>query len=282
MVDRHVALPRTLKDGDNLEEWMARFEICVEANDWDDDTKVKKLPTFLEGEALVTYLEMPPDKKKDFDEILKALKKEFRPDGARYVAMRKFEKRRLLPGESPSMFLHDLRTILEVAMPDLADDGKEQMLLHRFIEGLPTEVSRLVRSSSDVKDTKAALEKARLLMITIDSPTESTAALAEQTATQQAVNSGRIEKLEGMISQLCTKLDTMAKEKSGYDQRRPRGNPVGSRQNPQCHRCKRVGHIARNCRTVMCTNCNKFGHDSSQCWGNVSRSPQQAKGGDRI
>ena len=107
-VDRHVALQRTLKDGDDLEEWMSKF---AKANGWNAEAKAKKLPTFLEGQALVSYLEMPADDRKNYDEIVKALKKEFRPDGARFVAMREFEKRKLLPGESPAMFLHNLRKL---------------------------------------------------------------------------------------------------------------------------------------------------------------------------
>ena len=40
------------------------------------------------------------------------------------------------------------------------------MLLHRFIEGLPKEIARLMRiSSADITTTKDALAKARLLML---------------------------------------------------------------------------------------------------------------------
>ena len=172
----------------------------------------------------MSYLEMPADDRKNYDEIVKTLKKEFRPDGASFVAMREFEKKKLLPGESPAMFLHNLRKLLDVAMPELGE-GKEQMLLHHFIEGLPKEVARLMRTSSEIENTKKALNKARLLILTIDqSFAESNASLS---SSDHSRRDDRIEKLEGLISQLCTKLDAIEKEKMASVQKQPREQSTG-------------------------------------------------------
>ena len=46
----HVSLPKPFASG-NISEWFTRFDICSDANEWDDDKKVVKLPTLLEGEA---------------------------------------------------------------------------------------------------------------------------------------------------------------------------------------------------------------------------------------
>ena len=29
MADRHVALPKTIKDGNELDEWLVKFDICA-------------------------------------------------------------------------------------------------------------------------------------------------------------------------------------------------------------------------------------------------------------
>ena len=51
------SLPKPFSRG-NVSEWLQRFDICCEANSWNDDIRVKKLPTLLEGEALAIWLEL--------------------------------------------------------------------------------------------------------------------------------------------------------------------------------------------------------------------------------
>ena len=97
MVDHHVTIPSSVKDGDNFEEWRSKFELCAEANSWNDATKAKKVPTFLEGEALVAYSEMPDGNKTDYSKVLNALEEEFRQKESQFKAMRDIEKYQLLP-----------------------------------------------------------------------------------------------------------------------------------------------------------------------------------------
>ncbi|KAG0414265.1 hypothetical protein HPB47_008612 [Ixodes persulcatus] len=45
---------------------------------------------------------------------------------------------------------------------------------------------------------------------------------------------------------------------------------VMSGQPRLCLRCKKVGHIRRECRTQKCVRCNKFGHVSDECYSSYA------------
>jgi len=49
---KHISVPKTFAAGD-VDKWFSRFKICCKANDWDATVQAVKLPTLLEGEALV-------------------------------------------------------------------------------------------------------------------------------------------------------------------------------------------------------------------------------------
>ena len=68
MAERFVSLPRIFENG-NLEEWLQRFEICADANNWKDKERELRIPTLLEKEALVVYLELPGELRKDYNSI---------------------------------------------------------------------------------------------------------------------------------------------------------------------------------------------------------------------
>ena len=74
-MDKHTAIPKPFQNGD-LKEWIAKFEVCATSKGWDDPAKTKKIPTLLEGEALVVYLEMEEDDK-DYSKVKEALREKF-------------------------------------------------------------------------------------------------------------------------------------------------------------------------------------------------------------
>ena len=63
--------------------------------------------------------------------------------------------------------MHDTNKLLDQAMPSLEKNARKQLLLHRFLGGLPETVSRQPRATGEVKTLGTAIAQARLLM-TID------------------------------------------------------------------------------------------------------------------
>ena len=75
MVDRHISVPGHFTRGDFSE----RFEICSVANEWDPDAIARKLPTLLEKEALVCWLDLPAETKKIYKDVKRLLIQKLRP-----------------------------------------------------------------------------------------------------------------------------------------------------------------------------------------------------------
>ena len=63
-----------------------------------------------------------------------------------FVSLADLHKRMLLPGESLSLYVHQLKQLLSQAMPDISNAAREQFLLHQFLSQLPQDVSKQLRA----------------------------------------------------------------------------------------------------------------------------------------
>ena len=68
----HVSIPKPFSSGDVV-EWFQRFDLCSDANKWEDEVKAVKMPTLLEGEALAAWLDLAEETKKDYETAKKQL-----------------------------------------------------------------------------------------------------------------------------------------------------------------------------------------------------------------
>ena len=168
----HVSLPKTFDSG-KVSEWFQRFEICCRANGWDNDKMALKLPTLLEGEALAVWLELTAEEQKDYSatkqKIIDAIKL------MSFVSLDDFHKRVLRPQEPLSLYVHELKQLLNQAMLEITAPTAEQLLLHQFLTGLPQEVSKQLRATgaTDTLNTSTCLDQYQVLppwLTTISQP----------------------------------------------------------------------------------------------------------------
>lgn len=76
----------------------------------------------------------------------------------RFVSLADFHKRMLMPGESLSLYVHQLKQLLNQAMPDISDAPKEQLLLHQILSGLPPDVSKQLRATNAITTLTDAVQ----------------------------------------------------------------------------------------------------------------------------
>ena len=75
---KRISLPILFSEGDPV-EWFQRFEICCCTNNWDDTVKAKKLPTLLDGEAIVVWFELTPKGQKVYSSTKEKIVKQIVP-----------------------------------------------------------------------------------------------------------------------------------------------------------------------------------------------------------
>ena len=250
MATNHFSVPKSFSSGDAA-EWFKRFDICSAVNKWSEETKALKLPTLLEGEALAIWLALDEDVQKEYDQVKAKMIKSLLP--TEFLTLEQFHQRKLIPGESLSVFLYDLKKLLQHAMPDVTADVRSQLLLHQRLVGLPTAVSKQLRANGDVNDLEKTIERARLLL-----------SLEEERPTAVATVSTALSevelKLRKQVDELAEQVAALRGEKS-----LPRS--------VTCYHCNQQGHVKRNCPALKnrplqsrkCFICGRAGHIAKNC-----------------
>ena len=85
----------------------------------------------LEGEALVTWLELTSKQQSGYRVAKTKILERMGP--MQFVSMDDFHCRWLLPSESLSVFSHELKKLIERAMPTADATIREQLLVHQFL-----------------------------------------------------------------------------------------------------------------------------------------------------
>ena len=69
-----------------------------------------------------------------------------------FTSLEEFHHRKLHPGEALSVYVHNLKVLIERAMPDIDATSRGQLLLHQFLAGISGHVSRQLRAMGDTTD----------------------------------------------------------------------------------------------------------------------------------
>ena len=226
---KHVSLPSTFSTG-SIDEWFVRFDICSKANGWNEEMKALKVTSLFEGEALASWLELTEEEQADFKTLKKKLIAKMAP--LPFTALEEFHARKLRPGEPLPLFTQYLKRLLQSSVPGLDVNTREQMLIHQFLMGLPTDISRQLRASGETKELTKVVEQARLLM-TI----ENQSLLQSVAACASTVDTGTKEEM----SQLQNQVEALTQQVAALT------TPKATNLRKQCFNCNGLGHLQRNC-----------------------------------
>ena len=192
-----VSLPKTFDSG-KASEWFKRLEICCCANGWDNDKMALKLPTLLEGKALAIRLELTEDEQRDNTMTKKKIVDAIKPMS--FISLDDFHKCILHPEEPLSFYVHELKQLLNQAMPEITANAAEQLLLHQFLTGLPHDVSKQLRATRATDTLKTAIKQAKIIL-TVEQYTP-----VNPVATAQPKPTSEFHELQQQISELTAQV----------------------------------------------------------------------------
>ena len=145
-----------------------------------------------------------------------------------FIFLKEFHSRTMWPGEAVTLYLYDLKRLLQQAMPGLAKIALQPLLLHQFLLGLPDAISQQLRASGDTKDLNK-VQRAKMLMTVME---QGQAAALATTPTPP----NEVDKLKTQITQLTEKVAALTVKQSS---------------NKRCFYCNQLGHTKHSCPTCL-------------------------------
>ena len=193
----------------SVTEWLAKVELVCRLRGIHELDEV--IPLRLTGGAFAVYQQIPEEDKEDVVKIKEALIAAFAPDS--FVAYEKFVSRKLLPSETPDVFLAELKR-LSALFGGISERG----LVCAFISGLPASVRQVLRTGCRIESMRIddLLVRARAVLA-------DTNAFAVKAQSYAAITSP----LPAVADECC--------------------GGVGVRYERRCFSCNGANHLAKDC-----------------------------------
>ena len=121
-----------------------------------------------------------------------------------FISLDDFHKRVLRPEEPLSLYVHELKQLLNQAMPEITAQTAEQLLLHQFLTGLPQEVSKQLRATGATDTLKTALERA-IMTVEQHTPVNPVATAQPKPTTEFRQLQQQITELTAQVAALTTR-----------------------------------------------------------------------------
>ena len=106
------------------------------------------------------------------------------------------------------IYVYELKQLLRQAMPELAENASQQLLIHQFLAGLPAPVSCQLQAVGNTTNLEQIVELAKVLMV-VDS--------SEKIAAVQSENS-EVSSLKAQIQELTEQVAALTTQKNSKKQ----------------------------------------------------------------
>ena len=215
-------------------EWLENLELTCELCEISKIERVLQLR--LKGTARETYRQLSKEQQDDVEEIKRALIKAYETDS--FVAFEQFTTRHLRPEESADEFLTDLQRLARL----VGETPPECWIKSTFVNGLPSDVKGLLRSSTRLETLtlREVLERARAVLV--DTRDEHLAAVERPEQTSHTPSILKSHQCDVTCFR-CGGPNHLASD----CMQRSSVRHWKERSSIRCHLCNKTGHLMKNC-----------------------------------
>ena len=204
-----IALPEVLR-GEDAKSCFKRFEVCTGANGWNNEKKLHRVPTLLQGRAWAVYDFLIEEETDTYAHLKEALLQQLCPDTdeERLVARDELSRRRLRESqESIDELARDTEKLLEKALPDLPDAVKKTELRFHLINALLERVSFQLKLSpkGSYRETIAKAKELWLMYSRKDK-------IEQTNQLDTTCGNKRLDKMEEALQQITEQMAVMGRQ----------------------------------------------------------------------
>ena len=275
-------IPERFSSGDFL-SWFRHFERCAQANSWNEETRLCKLPAFLQGPAASYFESLDAGDRTTYQDLVDGLKNCFAPAVNREQYYREFEEHCLRPTEDPTLYLWRLKDALHLAEPDLSEDAFDALLRRQFFKGLPNVVQLKLLESHPTPglDEMLAFSKRFRSLQVLPSGNPACATTTHAVPPQFPCDEPQCKSRDDLQMLLTQVVEGQNQLIAAIGESRS-----SSRPEIRCFECHEVGHMRRHCPrrrrsgkgNRQCSLCSGWGHNESICANNKGRFTQEGNG----
>ncbi|XP_065190928.1 uncharacterized protein LOC135821857 [Sycon ciliatum] len=263
MSTKYLVQPFSGKDGEDLEEFWAKFLVLATAKEWsDEDARMQHLPLYLQGDAFRVFSRMAESDKSKQAEVKKVLVSAFSVTPSRAYDL--FKRRCLRVDESVDAYVADLQRYAALSGHKPGGTAsKDPIVIEQLIAGLQPEFGRQLRMSLAGQELTipACLERVRAL---------------------------RASETDARYTSRFSQSVSASASTSSYSG----GVHRPARSTVVCYNCNQPGHVQRNCPEfkkkqkprfsgpVVCHFCDQPGHAKPAC--PERRKWREAKAAERV
>lgn len=139
----HKLKPQTYDGSDELDEYLAQFNIISELNRWDYHTKSLFLASSIVGPARSLLCELDSEKRRDFDSIVSALQNRYVSVHKAEIFRSRLQSRVLGRNETITELAQSVKKLTRKAYPSASWEVVDLLALDYFVDALPDTDIRL-------------------------------------------------------------------------------------------------------------------------------------------